>query len=252
MATKTLPPGDLFVSLQSVSRRPLTSCKCWLAAARSQNLQSSFHNQRIRQYATPTKRPPPVMIQHKPTKLNPRKPTNGPRQPAAPTFNHPTVGTVIKAGYMDKCVVVRTNTQHWDKFLRKHYPSKKQYLCHDPNNSLREGDVIEYGPWEGRNWRNTVRIIVERILSPFGAPIEERPKVLDREERLAKLVKRGRQLEGEGEEKGRRVPKKLRERIQQMARESINTRRSGPPSTSGTAQMIGGEDPLTRTAMAAG
>ncbi|KAL9624296.1 MAG: hypothetical protein Q9160_001543 [Pyrenula sp. 1 TL-2023] len=228
MASRLSPIIDLFLSLQFPARRPLAPCKCWQATPTvSRNVQRPPYRTSIRQYATPTKRPPPVMIQHKP-KRSKGPPLPRSKQPAAPTFRHPTVGTVVKAGYMDRCVVVRTNTQHWDKFLRKHYPSKKQYLCRDPNNSLIEGDVIEYGPWEGRSWKSTVRVVVERILSPFGKPIDERPEVLDREGRKAFREERERQWI----EQGRSVPKKVLERVRR-GREIAENEGSGSGDASG-------------------
>lgn len=71
--------------------------------------------------------------------------------------------------------------------------------------------MIEYGPWEGRSWRNKVRVVVERILSPFGLPIEERPELLNREERLRRLAER----EREWITKGRSVPKGVMEKAQE-------------------------------------
>ncbi|KAL9110088.1 MAG: hypothetical protein Q9227_005281 [Pyrenula ochraceoflavens] len=120
---------------------------------------------------------------------------------------HPFVGTVIKAGTMDKCVVVRTPTQVYNKMLMKYLRAKAQYLCHDPRNSLRVGDVIEYAEWEERGTRgNRVEMVVERILSPFGEPIDQREKVPDRAEREIMWRERVERIKGfreqaEGEKK---------------------------------------------------
>lgn len=57
------------------------------------------------------------------------------------------------------------------------------HLVHDPNDSLREGDVIEIVS----GWRTSKRkrFVVNRIIAPFGPPIDERPPVPTQEEREA-------------------------------------------------------------------
>lgn len=55
---------------------------------------------------------------------------------------------------------------------------------HDPNNSLRTGDVVAIVA----GWRvsKTVRHVVQHIIKPAGVPIEERPAIPTPEERVAK------------------------------------------------------------------
>lgn len=91
-------------------------------------------------------------------------------------------------------------------------------LVHDPNSSLRLGDVISITP----GWRVSkhVRHVVDSIIAPFGVPLEERPPVLseaeriaEREEKMAAKVQRRKQaarreMEEEGEEKAVRAGKK--------------------------------------------
>ena len=93
---------------------------------------------------------------------------------------------------------VRVDFKHvaWDRQIKKYYRKVTTYLVSDPQDSLREGDVIEFssGYRKGRH----VRHVVERIVKPFGVPIENRPPVLSRqkrdtlqaEKRLAKLLRR--------------------------------------------------------------
>jgi small subunit ribosomal protein S17 len=59
----------------------------------------------------------------------------------------------------------------------------KHYLVHDPNSSLRAGDVISIVP----GWRTSQhkRHVVKHIIAPYGVPIEERPPVPTLEERVA-------------------------------------------------------------------
>lgn len=54
-------------------------------------------------------------------------------------------------------------------------------MVSDPRNSLREGDVIEFSS----GWRKSknVRHVVERIVAPFGDPVDKRPPVMTRAER---------------------------------------------------------------------
>ncbi|KAJ5544589.1 Nucleic acid-binding OB-fold [Penicillium sp. DV-2018c] len=90
-------------------------------------------------------------------------------------------GTVVSVGRMDRTVRVLHRHTAWDRHIRKYYPQETSYLVSDPRNSLREGDVIEFS--SGAPKSRHVRHVVERIVTPFGSGIEERPAVLSREER---------------------------------------------------------------------
>lgn len=81
---------------------------------------------------------------------------------------------------------------------------------HDPRSSLRTGDIIEISP----GWRisRNVRHVVNRIIAPFGEPIEARPSVMSEVERVQERRRKkedkdrrrgklGELLEGEGEVK---------------------------------------------------
>ncbi|KAK2803336.1 hypothetical protein FQN51_003757 [Onygenales sp. PD_10] len=93
----------------------------------------------------------------------------------------PKFGTVISAGRMSKTVRVLFKHQTYEKNLHKHYPANTVYMVADPRDSLREGDVIEFVS----GWRasRNVRHVVERIVAPFGTPVEGRPPVMTRGER---------------------------------------------------------------------
>lgn len=82
---------------------------------------------------------------------------------------------------MDRTARVTLRTRVWDKRVRKYYPKDVRYLVSDPQNSLRQGDVIEFS--SGARKSRHVHHVVERIITPFAVPIEERPAVLSREER---------------------------------------------------------------------
>lgn len=56
-------------------------------------------------------------------------------------------------------------------------------MVHDPNDSLRTGDVVAITPGE-RNSKHK-RHVVKHIIAPAGTPIEERPPVPTEEERWA-------------------------------------------------------------------
>ncbi|KAL4932126.1 uncharacterized protein BDV17DRAFT_254947 [Aspergillus undulatus] len=92
-------------------------------------------------------------------------------------------GTVVSVGRMDRCVKVEYRHSVWDNFLRKTYPKVTTFMVSDPQNSLREGDVVEFSSGYPKGRR--VHHIVERIIAPFAVPIEDRPAVLSREERDA-------------------------------------------------------------------
>lgn len=95
-------------------------------------------------------------------------------------------GTVTSVGLMSKTVRVAYQHREWDRKIRKYYPKTTTYLVHDPRNSLREGDVIEFS--SGAPRAPNVRHVVERIVSPFGSAVEDRPAVPTREEREEEMV----------------------------------------------------------------
>lgn len=67
--------------------------------------------------------------------------------------------------------------------LGQYFVRNDTYLVHDPNNSLRTGDVVAITS----GWRSSQhkRHVVKHILSPNGVPIEERPPIPTEEERIA-------------------------------------------------------------------
>lgn len=95
-------------------------------------------------------------------------------------------GTVTSVGLMPKTVRVAYQHREWDRKIRKYYPKTTTYLVHDPRNSLREGDVIEFS--SGAPRAPSVRHVVERIVAPFGSAVEERPAVPTRAEREEEMV----------------------------------------------------------------
>lgn len=76
----------------------------------------------------------------------------------------------------------------------QYFKKPEEHLVHDPNNSLQEGDVIEVQ----NSFRTSKqkRFVVNKIIAPFGKPIDERPPVPTVEEREAtKAVKREAKLQ---------------------------------------------------------
>lgn len=102
---------------------------------------------------------------------------------AARRVTHELHGVVVSAGLMQKTVKVRVGGQKWNKIVNKWYADPKHYLVHDPNSSLRTGDVISIVPgWPTSQHK---RHVVKHIIAPFGVSIEERPPVPTLEERIA-------------------------------------------------------------------
>ncbi|EEA23880.1 hypothetical protein TMatcc_006955 [Talaromyces marneffei ATCC 18224] len=97
-------------------------------------------------------------------------------------------GTVTSVGLMSKTVRVAYQHREWDRKIRKYYPKTTTYLVHDPRNSLREGDVIEFS--SGAPRAPNVRHVVERIIAPFGVGVEDRPAVPTRQEREEEMVQK--------------------------------------------------------------
>ena len=84
---------------------------------------------------------------------------------------------------MARTVRVQYSRTFYHAHLRKLFPTKRTHLVSDPNNSLREGDVIEFS--SGCRTSKNVRHVVDRIVAPFGVGVEERPAVLGKEAREA-------------------------------------------------------------------
>lgn len=102
---------------------------------------------------------------------------------AARRVTHEIHGVVVSSALMQKTVKVRVGGQKWNKVVNKWFPDLKHYLVHDPNSSLRTGDVISIVPgWPTSRHK---RHVVKHIIAPFGTPISERPPVPTLEERIA-------------------------------------------------------------------
>ncbi|KAF2001402.1 hypothetical protein P154DRAFT_392549, partial [Amniculicola lignicola CBS 123094] len=84
-------------------------------------------------------------------------------------------GVVVSAGKMDKAVKVRIAGMEWNKQIRKAFPSPTHHLVSDPSNSLRIGDFVRIA--SGHRVSPSIRHIVTAIVSPFGAPVNERPPI---------------------------------------------------------------------------
>ncbi|KAH6890988.1 hypothetical protein B0T10DRAFT_484116 [Thelonectria olida] len=101
---------------------------------------------------------------------------------AARRVTHELHGVVVSSGLMQKTVKVRVGGQKWNKVVNKWFADPKTYLVHDPNSSLRTGDVVSIVPgWPTSQHK---RHVVKHIIAPFGAPVEERPPVPTLEERI--------------------------------------------------------------------
>ncbi|KAK0648797.1 hypothetical protein B0T16DRAFT_120348 [Cercophora newfieldiana] len=92
-------------------------------------------------------------------------------------------GVVVTAGLMEKTVKVRVGGLKWNKLLKKHFNDPKTYLVHDPNNSVRAGDVVAISP--GFRTSQHKRHVINHIIKPCGVPISERPPIPTQAEREA-------------------------------------------------------------------
>ncbi|GFP55131.1 hypothetical protein ACSS6W_003062 [Trichoderma asperelloides] len=123
---------------------------------------------------------------------------------AARRVTHELHGIVVSAGLMQKTVKVRVGGQRWNKIINKWFADPKHYLVHDPNSSLRTGDVVSIVPgWPTSKHK---RHVVKKIIAPYGTPAEERPPIPTLEERIAEreaqqAAKRERRARNEGEQK---------------------------------------------------
>ncbi|EAS36378.2 uncharacterized protein CIMG_01732 [Coccidioides immitis RS] len=188
--TAASPLGSSFAATACLSsRRPQYFNRPQINAPLSTDTSSSNTN------ATPSSPPPPPPEESQVNQLT-RKPQT-PRHSIIKGITHHKTGTVISAGKRDKVVQVVHITTHWDRNLHKYYPLKTRVSVSDPNNSLREGDVIEFS--NGFNFGNP-KNVVERIIAPFETPISARPPVLTEPERFVDdSVKR---MKGSGKKLG--------------------------------------------------
>lgn len=92
-------------------------------------------------------------------------------------------GVVVTAGLMQRTVKVRVGGQAWNGKLKKFFDDPKTFLVHDPNDSLRTGDVVAITPGYRRSKQK--RHVVKHIIAPSGTPIEARPPIPTEEERWA-------------------------------------------------------------------
>lgn len=126
-------------------------------------------------------------------------------------------GIVVSAGLASNTVKVQVAKEEWNKKVKKvsnlppghalllrpsrrpraaqvqplmcppappqNFQHFERHLVHDPNDSLRTGDIVSISS----GWRTskTKRHVVNRIIAPWGPPIEERPPVPTPAEREA-------------------------------------------------------------------
>ncbi|RBR17639.1 uncharacterized protein FIESC28_06463 [Fusarium coffeatum] len=139
---------------------------------------------------------------------------------AARRVTHELHGVVVSAGLMEKTVKVRVGGQKWNKIVNKWFADPKHYLVHDPNSSLRTGDVVSIVPgWPTSQHK---RHVIKEIIAAHGVPAHERPPVPTMEERIAeyeakKAAKDERRVARRQEEESKRLEEK---RLENEAREA--------------------------------
>lgn len=75
--------------------------------------------------------------------------SNLPRDQSHPDPSQILVGTISRTGTMRQTVQVTRQNQVFDSFLQKHFTRPVRIKAHDPHppSFLREGDVVEFGPY---------------------------------------------------------------------------------------------------------
>lgn len=172
---------------------PIRSIASPLTLARPTLLPSTYSlTQPLRHASTESASPEQHISPEEPTITSP-PPSSNTAKPRLQKLQPPAelrkyayavkAGTVVSVGRMQGTVTVLHRHNAWDKHIRKFYPQETRFLVADPQNSLREGDVIEFS--SGAPKSRHVSHVVERIVTPFATPIQDRPAVLSREERQA-------------------------------------------------------------------
>ncbi|KAH7197746.1 uncharacterized protein B0J16DRAFT_409334 [Fusarium flagelliforme] len=140
---------------------------------------------------------------------------------AARRVTHELHGVVVSAGLMEKTVKVRVGGQKWNKIVNKWFADPKHYLVHDPNSSLRTGDVVSIVPgWPTSQHK---RHVIKEIIAAHGVPAHKRPPVPTMEERIAeyeakKAAKDERRAARRQEEENKRQEEKRLENESREAR----------------------------------
>ncbi|CRK17944.1 hypothetical protein BN1723_011456 [Verticillium longisporum] len=80
-------------------------------------------------------------------------------------------GVVVSAGLMQKTVKVRVGGQKYNRKVQKMFTTPKSYLVHDPNSSLRTGDVVSIMP--GTGGEEVPYVMVAGSFSDAGAVAED-------------------------------------------------------------------------------
>ncbi|EPQ67783.1 Bgt-279 [Blumeria graminis f. sp. tritici] len=109
-------------------------------------------------------------------------------KPRATALMREIPAVVVSAGLMQKTVKVQVGVQQWNSHIKKislakYFNRRRNHLVHDPNDSIRIGDIVAISA--GSRVAKNVRHVVTKIIAPFGVPIEERPPIPTIEERNA-------------------------------------------------------------------
>ncbi|RMJ27694.1 hypothetical protein PHISP_01408 [Aspergillus sp. HF37] len=144
------------------------------------NWLHNVYKRRDTPYQTLPQRPPPTLT--------------SPAPKPARTPSRLKTGTVVSVGRMDRTVTVHERAREWDRHIRKYYPKINKVHVSDPRNSLREGDVVQFS--SGTRKTRRVTHVVEKIVSPFGVGVAERPPVMTPEEREAESAEKRARKDG--------------------------------------------------------
>ena len=128
---------------------------------------------------------------------------------------------------MDKAVKVRTTAQKLDPFLQKTFKIHPSYLLHDPNNSVRTGDVVRFQRFPVPTPSKRIRHMVTEIVTAYGPRLDERLPLLseeEREERLKEVVER---RERRAKQKTERRETKMKEKEERRREAWREVRRRG-------------------------
>lgn len=100
---------------------------------------------------------------------------------------HFACGVVVSALGM-RTVQVRTAKLVYNDFLRKHFRTYENLTVSDPNSSARTGDVVRIA--DGWRASRKIRHILTEIVTPWGPPLEIRPKTMSLEEARERMLKK--------------------------------------------------------------
>lgn len=124
---------------------------------------------------------PLQLLKHTTTPLPPHEAALRLKAQTQAKASRKVIGIVTSVGRMHKTVKVRIPSQRYEPRVQKYFADHQDFLVHDENGSLVEGDTVEL---HRLKVSSKVDYVVAGIVAPFGKPADQRPALQTPDERL--------------------------------------------------------------------